>query len=244
MFIPAARCLAPHLRNPRAFHKTAGAGPRHPGAVVPNRFPGARPERISLPAEAGVRCGVPARHHGERPHRPSHPPDGRRHRRQPRQPARRPGSHPQGAPQPLRRQRRNSHRYGPLERRRLGGSIRPARLHALPGTSDRHAGRAGNPPAAGLPHLPAVREHDPRHPRRTRRAVRCELCTARSPSEPTSPTTPQRPGHTWAMKVTTGNRRSALQEMIPVMAALSVFETACGKCACPARACSTSSASN
>ena len=177
-------------RPGRPLHRPSPASympftrPRARGRVIPvrvsdgDRFPGAGPRGLASP-ETGVRCGICAYGHGERsPGAPSHPPAGRRHRRQPRQPARRPGSHPPGTPQPLRRERRIPR--GRPARTTAAGRQSPLgrRGYKDYAASSRHAGRAGHSPAAGLPHLPAMREHDPRHPRRARRArpVRAVHC--------------------------------------------------------------------
>lgn len=58
--------------------------------------------------------------------------------------------------------------------------------------------------------------------------VRCELCTAFVPFGTYVANHPSRPVHTWAMKVTPALDEAHFNEMAPVMAALSVFETACG----------------
>lgn len=58
--------------------------------------------------------------------------------------------------------------------------------------------------------------------------VRCELCTALVPFGTYIANHPSRPA-TWAMKVTPALDEAHFNETIPVMAALSVFATACGK---------------
>jgi hypothetical protein len=58
--------------------------------------------------------------------------------------------------------------------------------------------------------------------------IRCELCTALVPFGAYVANHPSRPA-TWAMKATPALDEAHFNETIPVMAALSVFATACGK---------------
>ena len=170
--IPAARCIAPHLRSYVPFTR-----PRGRGRVIPVRVSA---ETVSL---APVRADLLARRlasdagyalavteNGRRVHHRIRLLGGVTQDSLANQPA---------AREVIRKALRSP--YGANAEALIGiassneggwaAKILGQRGYTgLLRASSRHAGRAGNPPAAGLPHLPAVREHHPRHARGTRRA--------------------------------------------------------------------------
>ena len=231
MIVPAARCVAPYLRAFIPFTPAAGSGPRHPGARIEgDRLPAACPGGLAG-TEAGISGGLPALAHRERPPgSPSHPASRRGCRGQPGQPARRPGA--------VVRQALHSP-YGAKAETLVGTAGKnsgswPGRSRLWRAYKDYPAQVIGTLAERGILQplaclkCPSCASTIRITPAELGARVRCELCSASVPFGTYIANSPQRPA-AWAMRVPPALDEAHFSETIPVMAALSVFHTTCGR---------------